>query len=110
MKIISGTITHIRHINGMHTSHLSVGLSVGDIVGILVGDEDGSRVVGRGVWRIGARVGAEVEHIVGEFVLSKSDPAPDITAPSDSFAEGDAVGILSTLTFTVIRMVSTRAS
>ena len=94
----------------MHTTHLSVGLSVGDIVGILVGDEDGPRVVGRGVWRIGARVGAEVEPIVGEFVLSKSDPAPEITAPSDGFAEGDAVGILSTLTFTVIRMVSTTAS
>lgn len=98
----------------MYTSHLSVGLPVGDIVGISVGDVDGpsvsARMVGRGVWRIGARVGEEVEPIDGEFVLSKSDPAPDITAPSDGFAEGDAVGILSTLTFTIIRIVSTRAS
>ena len=98
----------------MYTSHLSVGLLVGDIVGIFVGDVDGAlvsaRVVGKGVWRIGASVGAEVEPIVGEFVLSKSDPAPDITSPSDGFAEGDAVRILSTLTFTVIRIVSTRSS
>lgn len=87
---------------------------MGDIVGIFVGDEEGAlvgaRVFGRGVWRIGADVVAEVEPTVGEFVLSKSDPAPDITAPSDGFAEGDAVGIISTLTFTVIRMVSTRSS